>query len=285
MEKISSIIWRLKMPDYGPPGWESSNVYFVGNEDEMLLIDAGYPTEESIESILEAWRKAGCPHIKAILVTHAHIDHIGAAGAVKRETGADIWAHCMEGDSLGEILPGEHIDKIIDEGDVIEITGVNIKALHMPGHTPGHLCFWDDTDGIIFTGDLIVENSFAIVIPPNGSMTEYMNSLHRMMNMPLKMILPGHGPPVADPISKIEEYITHRILREIQIMKALEYGPKTIPDMAEDIYADLHPVLRQAGRIQILAHLLKMETHGQVEKVTGEGTDAEYRSLVGKLPF
>ena len=55
--------------------------------------------------------------------------------------------------------------------------------------------------------------------------------------------------------------------------------------MEEDIYADMHPILRQAGRWQILAHLLKMEADGQVEIVSGEGTEAVYRSLIGALPF
>ncbi len=284
MDEVAPRIRRLKMPPFGPPAWEVSNVYFVG-DGEVALIDAGYATPESIDCILSAWRELGAPPIKAILVTHAHLDHIGGLATIERETGAPVWTHRLEAEFFGEMFPQERIDKIIDEGDEVEADGIRLKVLHMPGHTSGHLCFLDELSGSLFTGDLVVGSSFAVIVPPRGDMVEYMASLRRVAAMPLKKILPGHGPPVNDPKAKIEEYITHRILREIQILRELENGPKSIPDMAEEIYADLHPVLRQAGRMQIMAHLLKMETDAQVELISGTGIDALYRSVVGKLPF
>jgi glyoxylase-like metal-dependent hydrolase (beta-lactamase superfamily II) len=284
MEEVAPYIRRLKMPPFGPAVWEVSNVYFVG-EGELFLIDAGYPTPESIDSILSAWHHLGRPRIKAVLLTHAHLDHIGALEAIKKETGAPAWAHHLEAEFFIEMLPQERIDKIIDEGDEIEAGKIKLTVLHMPGHTSGHLCFLDESSGSLFTGDLVVGSSFAIIVPPSGDMSKYMESLHRIEKMSLSRILPGHGPPIGNPKAKIEEYIIHRILREMQILKHLENGPKSIHEMAEDIYADMHTVLRKAGRMQVLAHLLKMEVEGQVEVVSGEGTDATYRSLVGKLPF
>jgi glyoxylase-like metal-dependent hydrolase (beta-lactamase superfamily II) len=284
MEEVAPHIRRLKMPPFGPSVWEVSNVYFVG-DDELLLIDAGYPTHESIDSILGAWRNLGCPPVKAILITHAHLDHIGALEAIKKETGAPAWAHHLEAEFFIEMFPQERIDEIIDDGDEIEAGKFRLSVLHMPGHTSGHLCFLDKSSGSLFTGDLVVGNSFAIIVPPSGDMKKYMESLHRIEEMPLRRLLPGHGPPIGDPKAKIEEYIVHRILREMQILKHLENGPKSIPEMAEDIYADMHTVLRKAGRLQVLAHLLKMDAEGQVEIVSGEGTDAIYRSLIGELPF
>ena len=284
MEEVAPHIRRLKMPPFGPSVWEVSNVYFVGH-DELLLIDAGYPTPESIDSILAAWRHLGSPPVKAILLTHAHLDHIGALEAIKKETGAPAWAHHLEAEFFIEMFPQERIDGIIDEGDEIEVGRIRLSVLHTPGHTSGHLCFLDESSGSLFTGDLVVGSSFAIIVPPSGDMARYMESLHRIEKMPLRRILPGHGPPIGDPGAKIEEYILHRILREMQILKQLENGPRSIPEMAEDIYADMHAVLRKAGRMQVLAHLLKMEAEKQVEIVSGEGTDAIYRSLIGKLPF
>lgn len=284
MDEVAPCIWRLKMPPFGPPDWEVSNVYFIG-KGEMAIIDAGYPTPESIESIKKSWRELECPVIKAILITHSHLDHIGALEAIKTEFDAPVWAHRLEAEFFEEMFPQERFDKIVDEGDEVEIGDIRLKVLHLPGHTSGHICFYDESNEILFTGDLVIGNSFAVIVPPSGNMTEYMKSLQRIKNMPLKMILPGHGPVVRNPKAKIEEYITHRILREIQIFKHLEDGPRSIPDMAEDIYADMHPALRKAGRLQVLAHLLKMEADGRVKAISGEGTEAIYRSFMGKLPF
>ncbi len=284
MEVITPCIRRLQMPPFGPAEWEVSNVYFLGTA-EMLIIDAGYPTPESIDSILNAWRDLGKPNLKAILITHAHLDHVGALAAIIRETGAPVYAHRYEATFFREMFPQESIDHTIDEGDIIDVPGIRIRVFHMPGHTAGHLCFLEELSGSLFTGDQVIGSTFAIIVPPSGDMIQYMESLHRMAALPLKRILPGHGSPINDPYAKIDEYIAHRVLREIQILKQLESGNRSIPDMAEEIYADMHPILRQAGRLQILAHLLKMEADGLVKVVSGESTEAVYRSLVGTLPF
>jgi glyoxylase-like metal-dependent hydrolase (beta-lactamase superfamily II) len=272
------------MPPFGPPAWEVSNVYFVGN-GELFMIDAGYATPESINSILGAWRELGAPSIKAILITHAHLDHAGGLVALERETKAPVWAHKVEADFFGEMFPQERIERTLEDGDKIEVDGIKLKALHFPGHTSGHMGFLDESTGSLFTGDMVLGSGYAVIVPPRGDMVEYMTSLRKAAQLPLKKILPGHGRTVENPKEKIEEYITHRILREIQILRHLENGPKAIPEMAEDIYFDMHPVLRYAGRMQALAHLVKMEAEGLVEPVSGAGLDAMYSSLVGKLPF
>jgi glyoxylase-like metal-dependent hydrolase (beta-lactamase superfamily II) len=128
---------------------------------------------------------------------------------------------------------------------------------------------------------MIIGSDFAVIVPPDGDMREYMKSLYRAKSLLLKLILPGHGSPVYNPHEKIEEYIHHRSMRQLQIHKLLEELPRAIPDLAEEIYADLLPGLRLTGRLQIMAHLVDMERDGLVEHVSGEGTDAVYRSLVG----
>ncbi len=282
MEKVTPDIYRLQMPPSAIPGLESSNVYFAG-KDEIVLIDAGYPTQESIDIILTSWRELGCPVIKAILITHAHIDHIGAINAIKRETGAPVLAHRLETEPFKEMFPMEQLDIIPDEGDEIDVNEIKLRVLHMPGHTAGHLCFFDESSGALFTGDTVIGNDYAVIVPPNGDMSDYMNSLNRIKTLSPRIILPGHGPVINDPKNRIDEYIVHRNLREIQILMLLEAGPKSIPDLSEEIYADLLPGLRIAGRLQIYAHLTKLAKEGHAEHVSDEGTDGIYRSLVGKV--
>lgn len=284
MQKIETGIYKLKMPPFGPPAWEVSNVYFVG-DGAAFIIDAGYPTPESKKSIIDAWRELGRPKIEAILITHAHPDHAGALIDVARETNSPVWLHKLEADFLGRYFPTESIGRLIGDGEIIEAGATRLKVFHVPGHTPGHLCFLDESRSFLFTGDHIVGTGYAVIMPPQGDMMEYMAGLRRMAKFELKKILPGHGPLVDDPASKIREYIEHRILREIQILKHIDAGAASIAAMADEIYSDLHPVLRHAGRYQILAHLIKMEADGLVYLESGSGTDAVYFSKVGKLPF
>lgn len=285
IEKITPNIIKLKQPPFGPPAWEVSNIYFVG-EKEIVLIDAGYPTADSISFTLSEWKKFGKPKIKAILLTHAHLDHMGGALEIQEQTGALIFAHADEHEHFKQMLPQGKIDVLVKEGDVVEVAGVKIRAVHLPGHTTGHMGYFIEDTSFLFTGDLILGSGYAVIVPPRGIMEQYMDSLRKLEKMPINLILPGHGPIVRNPQSKIKEYIAHRILREIQILKALENGPREISSMAEEIYYDMAPVLRKAGQLQVLAHLEKMAREKLVEAIRDDkGNEISYRSLVGKLPF
>ena len=280
IQQIIPEVYRLKMSPYLTPGMEPSNVYFVG-DSEIIIIDAGYPTDEARDSIIKAWSDLGRPEVKSFLITHVHIDHAGSLDVIKSEIDAPVCIHRLEAGRFDMMFPVEHEFRTIDEGDIISIKGHNVKAMHMPGHTAGHLCFYDESNGILFSGDMIIGSDFAVIVPPDGDMREYMKSLYRAKTLPVKIILPGHGSPVYNPYEKIEEYIHHRSMRRLQLIKLLEDFPRAIPDLAEEIYADLMPGLRITGRLQIMAHLTDMEKDGLVEHVSGDGTDAVYRSLAG----
>ncbi|MGH2510019.1 MAG: MBL fold metallo-hydrolase, partial [Ktedonobacteraceae bacterium] len=103
-------------------------------------------------------------------------------------------------------------------------------------------------------------------------MLDYLNSLKRLQTYEIAEIIPAHGPNVADPQAKIAEYITHRLLREQQIlhvMHQLEPGA-TIAQMVAQIYQDVDPSLHPVAARSVEAHLLKLEKE-QVIAREGEG--------------
>ncbi|HEU5199841.1 MAG TPA: hypothetical protein VFU32_09400, partial [Ktedonobacterales bacterium] len=109
-------------------------------------------------------------------------------------------------------------------------------------------------------------------LPPEGNIGDYLASLRRLLALDLALILPAHGPAVTEPRARLQEYIDHRLLREQQILEAMQAGLERIPDMVQRIYADVDPRLHGFAGESVRAHLLKLESEGRVaqEDVGGE---------------
>ena len=250
---------RLQAP--APPGWEAPNLYLIGKA-ELTLVDAGYPGAHIAEEVLAAAQ--GKP-IRQILLTHGHLDHAGAAPWLKEKTGCAIFCHEQDRDRLTQRLKKAGVDGLLRDGDVIAAEDKKIRVLETPGHSPGHVAFWIEAEGTLFTGDLVTGAGSTFIGPPEGNMAAYMASLDKVLALPAKRLLPGHGPLVADPQKRVRELIAHRRLRELQIGKILEAGPATLSEMVERAYGGLiHPGLKGAATVTLLAHLDKLAAEKKV---------------------
>ncbi len=100
-------------------------------------------------------------------------------------------------------------------------------------------------------------------------MEQYLNSLKRLQTVPLREMIPSHGPTITDPQAKLAEYITHRMQREQQVIVALEELPRgaKIPDIVKLVYVDVDAGLHRVAAWSVEAHLLKLEREGLVERV------------------
>src|SRR5205823_311426 len=145
-----------------------------------------------------------------------------------------------------------------------------LRAVHTPGHESGHICYYDPDRRWLFTGDLILGTGTTIVAPPDGDMIAYLASLRRLRELDLGLILPGHGAPIERPYDKIEEYLTHRLMREEQIVAALEAGVCTVAAIVARLYADVHPGLHPAAALTVRAHLAKLVAEGAVVEESGD---------------
>jgi len=178
-----------------------TNCYLVWNEGsaEAVLIDAGLATR----MILDFLRDQGLK-LEAILITHAHPDHIAGAADIAEATGADVYLHQTEIQAL-EMMPQamlamlgiEDLKKPADMkplagGNQLDIAGLQIKVLHTPGHSPGSTSFL--IDGALFDGDLVFRGSIGRTDFPGGDFEALMNSVreHVFVLDPETKIYPGH---------------------------------------------------------------------------------------------
>jgi glyoxylase-like metal-dependent hydrolase (beta-lactamase superfamily II)/8-oxo-dGTP pyrophosphatase MutT (NUDIX family) len=239
-----------------PPATHTTCVV-VGDRD-LYVIDPGCQDTEEQELLLEHLEdmiRRGA-HIRGILLTHTHPDHIGAVELLRARYGAPVSAHTAAQDALPFSL-----DQTVEDGARLTLAGSDswsIQCLHTPGHDPAHLCFYEETTRTLCCGDLVA-NPGTIVISPEhkGNMKEYMAGLERILEIPFTLLVPSHGLPLSqrEGHEKIKEYLQHRIRREEQIRTAWETGCRTEDALLEQVYQDTPREKWPIARLQLHAHI------------------------------
>jgi hydroxyacylglutathione hydrolase len=186
-----------------PVGPLQCNCSVIGDEQthEAMVIDPG----DQIEDIL-AILKAEKLTLKQIVVTHAHIDHVGGAMKLKAATGAPILMNQndqallkmldMQAAWVGMKPPGPvKIDEAVDEGRVLKIGNVPANVIHTPGHTEGSICLYFPEQKTLVAGDTLFAGSIGRTDLPGGSFEKIMRSLHnQVLALPDEtQVVPGHG--------------------------------------------------------------------------------------------
>jgi glyoxylase-like metal-dependent hydrolase (beta-lactamase superfamily II) len=187
-----------------PVGPLQCNCSIIGDEKthEAMVIDPG----DQIEGILEILREEKLS-LKQIVITHAHIDHVGGAMKLKAATGAPILMNQndyallkmldMQASWVGMRPPGEvKIDEVVSQGRVLKVGDISSNVIHTPGHTEGSICVYFPAEKKLIAGDTLFAGSIGRTDLPGGSMEKIMRSLHtQVLALPDDTeVVPGHGP-------------------------------------------------------------------------------------------
>lgn len=180
-----------------------TNTYIVYNGDRVIVIDPGASAER-----IFAHAKAKGARIEAILLTHAHFDHIGGVKELKDLAeedgeGAEVIMHAAELDFIGSVKNlGEHMGKpappftpdiLLKGGETLTIAGLRVRAIHTPGHSPGGLCFV--INDVLFSGDTLFRATYGRTDLYDASFVELKNSIvNKLFRLKGEYrVLPGHG--------------------------------------------------------------------------------------------
>jgi len=290
IDEVMPGIRRILAPNPSPMTFRGTNTYLVGDSD-LAVIDPGPDDPAHLEAILHAVRRG--QRITHILVSHSHLDHSPLARPLAEQTGAPVLAFGdatsgrsavmqqladtgMPGGGEGLDL-GFEPDVALTDRTLVEGSGWTIEALHTPGHLGNHLCF--AMGEICFTADHVMGWSTSLVSPPDGDLTDFMQSCEKLRAHPWRLFLPGHGAAIVDPQQRLDWLISHRLGRETAILEALRAKPGTARDLAERVYKETPATLLPAAARNVFAHLIDLKGKSEVAYAGRLSPDTEFKAV------
>ncbi|RIL00228.1 MAG: MBL fold metallo-hydrolase [Proteobacteria bacterium] len=239
-----------------------TNTYLVGSGRRRILLDTGSGADAYPDVLARAMQRAGCDALQEIVLTHAHVDHLGGVAQVQARWGPLRVSKLPD----PEDAPALGFAPLAD-GAVVRTEGATLRAVHTPGHATDHLCFILEEEDALFSGDNVLGIGTTVIPSHGGDLLDYMRSLERMLALSPRRIYPAHGPLVEDGAQKLREYIAHRDARERQILAALAQGDAAIAAIVKRVYVDVPEALHAAAGHSVAAHLGKLEREGRVRRL------------------
>lgn len=281
LQQLTPLIRRVTARNPSGFTFQGTGTYVIGH-GEVAVIDPGPMIDEHIEALKETLKGEKVTHI---LITHTHMDHSPAAKPLKAYWGVPTYGYGPHG--AGRIEQGTPVeeggdmefdpDVRIKHGDIIQGKNWTIECVYTPGHTSNHMCFALKEENALFTGDHVMGWSTSIIGPPDGDMTEYMESLQLLLDRDEDIYWPTHGTCIKDVKNYIRAFINHRLDREQQILDCLDEGYAIIKDMVPVMYTETDPAMYGAAARSVFAAMLRMLDNGKIACDGIPSLTAEYR--------
>ena len=273
--KLQDGLMRLTAPNPSLMTSVGTNTYILGRK-ELIIIDPGPNSEVHLRNIMKIIPNN--TKVTHILITHSHLDHSGLAPKLSKILSAPTLAFGTALDGLSNDMKnickmglafetyGIDTDFVPDhylrDKEKISSREWEVVAHHTPGHLSNHICYqYLDK---LFTGDHIMEWSTSVISPPEGDISQFINSCEKIYNLDCKKFYPGHGNPVENPSERIVELIEHRKKREIEILNFLKKRNATISQITRNIYLNIDQNLLSVASRNVKAHLVDLIIKKQV---------------------
>lgn len=254
---------RVVAPNASPMTGPGTNTYLVGTH-RVAIVDPGPADPVHIEALL---RHLGQRPVEGIFVTHTHSDHSPGTALLLAHVSAPVIGLPPPAGSLQD--PSFSPSRAYQSGERIALTEFSMRLVHTPGHVSNHLCFLLEPDGMLFTGDHILEGTTPVILPPHGSMKDYLASLERLRQESLTCLAPAHGRVMDAPAQVIETLIRHRQRREQKVLLCLRELAMngvaiTLESLTPRVYDDVPTHLLVWAQRTLHAHLIKLEEEGRL---------------------
>ncbi len=248
--ELSPHVVRLLAPNGSAMTLDGTNTYLVGGDGGgCLVVDPGPASQLHLDQIeIEAAARGWS--IGGVLLTHHHSDHSESAFQFAQKLNVEVYAHA-------DSFRLRHYHHLSNSGDTV-IAGVALDVVPTPGHSQDHLCF-SLPDGTLLTGDHVLGRGTSVVAYPDGSLSDYLDSLDRIRVRDFTVLAPGHGPDIERELAQetILYYLGHRRERLDQILDFIGRFPGIDQEQLVDlIYTDLPtPMIRFAAAASTRAGL------------------------------
>lgn len=260
MRRIAPDVWRIVAPNPSPLTGPGTNTYVVGS-GRRIVIDPGPADPVHVDRIIEVTSGA----VEHIVCTHSHPDHSPGAVSLRAVTGGVVCGMPPPDDGYQDetYVP----DRVLADSEFITSGETRLRVIHTPGHASNHVCLLLEPGGLLFTGDHLMSGSTVVILPPDGSMRLYLQSLARLREMPIADLAPGHGSLIPNAVEEIDRVRAHRLLRESKVIAALrERGGGTLDEILPVVYDDVPRFMHPVAKYSLLAHALKLEEEGRAAR-------------------